>query len=94
MPTSGADESTFYLSVIQPAIINLIKMLGFSARKAETVIAVRAVLLRLAHGAALPTDKAAYDRMNVSRRLFSQWMGRLTDSAGGCTLSGVVTNSS
>ena len=92
MPANSADETGTYVHAIRPAIIGLIEMLGFHHREAS-VVAVRAVLLRLAHGVTLPTDVSAGDLMGINRRMFSRWIGRVSDSAGDDTLAGVVTNS-
>ena len=92
MPASRADETDVYVRTIHPAIVGLIAMLGGDHR-GTSVVVVRAVLLRLAHSVALPTDASACKLMGIDRSAFGRWMGRVRDSAGGDTLAGVATNS-
>ena len=91
MPASRADETDVYVRTIRPAIVGLIEMLGFHHREAS-VFAVRAVLLRLAHSVALPTDALARKRMGIDRSAFGRWMGQVRICADEDTLAGVVTN--
>ena len=67
LPTGERDESAEYAATTRARIGQLAASLGVvtNSHKEETVRALRAVLLRLAHAEALPTDKAARELVGV-----------------------------
>ena len=79
LPTDAHDASAAQYTATRTRVRQLAAALGAGthAHKEETVRALHAVLLRLAHASSLPSNKAAHELLGVAPRVFTRWNGKV-----------------